>query len=185
MTHTHYTRKPTNVLAFQYDRQAKKDWPQWLQDYEIATPMGFQGVGAGAGVLLIPTKNGPTINVTAGEWIVYENAVKVEGKWKDGILLVFRKDLFDEAFDAHEVEEGYDEWLEAKVAKSMAQMNAGQTISGEDANARAREQLAEITAKAEAPVVGADPAADPAADAKGGKKKPAGDKPAEDAPAAE
>ena len=85
---TNYIRKPTVVQAFQYDRQAKKDWPQWLQDYQVATPMGLQGVGAGAGVLLVPAKNGPTINVTAGEWLVLEN----------GVLLVYRNDLFEAAF---------------------------------------------------------------------------------------
>ncbi|UTC28961.1 hypothetical protein MARCHEWKA_04490 [Brevundimonas phage vB_BpoS-Marchewka] len=167
---TKYTRQPTVVEAFQYDRQPKKDWPQWLQDYQVATPMGFQGVGAGAGVLLVPNKNGPTINVTPGEWVVFEN----------GVLLVFRNDLFEAAFQ----EEGYDEWLAEKVAKSTAQLDAGETITGEEANARAAAQLAEMSEKApaaEAPVV----AADPAADAKGGKKKPAGDKPTEDAPTAE
>ncbi|USN16193.1 hypothetical protein PAPPERLAPAPP_04520 [Brevundimonas phage vB_BpoS-Papperlapapp] len=172
---TKYIRQPNLVEAFQYNRQPKAEWPQWLQDYQIATPMGFQGVGAGAGVLLVPAKNGPTINVTVGEWVVYENDV----------LLVFRNDLFEAAFQ----EEGYDEWLAEKVAKSQAQLDAGETITGEDANARAAAQLAAMSDKepaAEAPVVGADPVTpEPAADVKGGKKKPAGDKPTEDAPAAE
>lgn len=147
---TQYTRKPTVVEAFQYDRQPQKDWPQWLKDYQVATPMGFQGVGAGPGVLLVPNKNGPTINVTVGEWVVYEN----------GVLLVFRNDLFEAAFEG----------AAATEAPAAAEAPA--------------ETVTPIVAKDEIIVPAADTAETPVAD-KGGKKKPAGDKPAEDAPAAE
>lgn len=95
---TTYTRKPTQAQAFQYKRQAKKDWPQWVQDYEVSTAMGMQQIGAGAGVLLLPVKNGPTINVTDGDWLVLEN----------GVLLVFRNDLFEAAFQADGAAEASD-----------------------------------------------------------------------------
>lgn len=155
-----YTRKPNAVEAFQYDRQPKAEWPQWLQDYQVATPMGFQGVGAGAGMLLVPTKNGPTINVTVGEWVVYENGVKdADGKLTNGVLLVFRDDLFRAAFDI----EGADETA---------------AVEAPAAEAPAAETPVEVPAAEAA-------ATPPVADAKADKKKPAGSKPAEDAPAAE
>lgn len=126
---TEVTRKPTTAQAWQYSRQAKKDWPTWVQDYQVHTPMGPQSPGAGAGVLLLPTKNGPTINVSDGEWLVLEN----------GALLVFRDETFQASFDV-------------------------------PSNA--------------APVVEPTPTTEPVKPAKG-DKKPAGDKPAEDAPAVE
>ncbi|USN15389.1 hypothetical protein KIKIMORA_02430 [Brevundimonas phage vB_BpoS-Kikimora] len=86
---TEVTRKATTAQAWQFTRQPKKDWPTWVQDYQVHTPLGPQSPGLGAGVLLLPTKNGPTINVTDGEWLVQEN----------GALLVFRDETFHASFD--------------------------------------------------------------------------------------
>lgn len=67
-----YTRLPTPALAWKYDKQPQPDWPEWVRTYEIATPVGLQRIGAGPGILLVPTKGGTTINVPAGDFVVLE-----------------------------------------------------------------------------------------------------------------
>lgn len=70
-----YVRRPTPAKAWKYDRQPQAEWPQWVRDYEVATTMGLQRIGAGPGILLVPTKNGTTLNVPAGDYVVLEGAV--------------------------------------------------------------------------------------------------------------
>jgi len=68
-----YIRRPTPVKAWRYARQPQAEWPQWLLDYEVSTPIGLQRIGAGPGVLLVPTKSGITLNVVDGDYVVLEN----------------------------------------------------------------------------------------------------------------
>lgn len=92
---TEYTRKPTTAKAWQYTKQAKAEWPQWVRDYEVSTNMGLQPIGAGPGILLIPQKAGATINVTDGEWLVLEDG----DDGKAGKIRVYKDENFRKHFD--------------------------------------------------------------------------------------
>lgn len=92
---TEYTRKPTTAKAWQYGKQAKAEWPQWVRDYEVATNMGLQPIGAGPGLLLIPQKTGATIQVTDGEWLVLED----DDEGKPGKIRVYKDENFRKHFD--------------------------------------------------------------------------------------
>jgi len=70
-----YQRRPTTALAWKYDPATPQDeWPSWVRDYEVSTTMGLQRIGAGMGVLLIPTKGGVTLNLQPGDYVVQEGA---------------------------------------------------------------------------------------------------------------
>lgn len=84
-----YTRKPNAVEAFRYDKQAQKDWPQWLLDHRITTSMGIQPVGTNMGLINIPQRHGPTVAVEVGDWVVLE----------DGVLTAYKDEAFQAAFD--------------------------------------------------------------------------------------
>lgn len=121
---TQYTRKPTTVEAYRYDRQPQKDWPQWLQDYRATTNMGLIPVGSFGGVMNLPQKHGPTVTVGIGEWVVLEN----------GVLTAWKDEAFKAAFDGFEGE-------------AEAEAPATETASADTAPAPATE-----TPAADAPV---------------------------------
>ena len=153
---TTFTRKPTAVEAWRYDRQPKTDWPQWLQDFQVTTNMGLQPIGAGPGVLLIPSKSGATANVPAGDWIVLEN----------GVITAYKDAAFRAAFDGD-----FDTPAAAQAAAEVTTGPEEADASVEAAAAPAAEAPAETTP---APTTG-----------RGRQKAGGTETPAEDAPAAE
>lgn len=87
---TIYRRKATPVDAWRYEGQPQAEWPEWVRDHRVPTNMGLVPIAAGAGVLLLPTKGGTTINVTQGQFLVLE----------DGAVAVFKPEKFEQFFDA-------------------------------------------------------------------------------------
>jgi hypothetical protein len=160
---TQYIRKAVPVQAFQYDKQPQKDWPKWLQDYTVTTTMGIQPVGSFGGLLNIPQKHGPTVNVNAGEWVVLEN----------GALSVYKNEAFEAAFRAETVQA--PEAAEAPAAGETTETVVTETPAADAAAAPAETPAAEpAAAEQPAPTTG-----------RGRGKASGGAAAAEDAPAAD
>lgn len=84
-----YVRKPTEIRVFAYAGQGRDDWPQWLQDYTVYTPLGFAPVVADAiGTLIVPTASGVADNIVAGGFVV----------WEDGVVTAYPQHKFNETF---------------------------------------------------------------------------------------
>lgn len=150
-TETTHRRKPTEVQAYQYRRQPRTEWPQWLQDYQIATlNMGMQPVGAGPGVMLVPSKSGVTTNVTDGEWVVLDTGLA------GGQLTVFKNDAFQAQFEAI----GADEPAPAvpEAAPAVEQVSADPAPAAP--KGRAKTAAAPVAEKTEAETAAPEGASD-------------------------
>ena len=102
---TDYRRKPTPAKAWQYDRQPQAQWPEWVRNHRVNTNMGQQPIGAGAGVVLVPTKGGTTVNMVVGDFLVLEGDTHtdpVNGTIHGGTLTVLKPDAFEAQFETAE-----------------------------------------------------------------------------------
>lgn len=131
---TNYTRKPTPALAWQYKKERQADWPEWARKYRVATNMGQQPLGAGPGVLLVPTKAGGTINAIEGDYLVLEGETSedaLSGTIYGGILSVFKPAAFAENFaevaEATSVVEAPEPAAEVAIPKASRAKPAADT----------------------------------------------------------
>lgn len=83
-----YVRLPSKVKAWQFQGQPQDQWPEWVRDIRVTTPMGQTPIGLGAGVLLVPTSTGVTRNAVFGHWVVLE----------DGGVYSYKPEKFEEFF---------------------------------------------------------------------------------------
>lgn len=84
-----YVRKPTEIRVFPYLGQPRVEWPAWLQDYSVYTPLGEAPVSVDAiGTLIVPAPSGVATNIVAGGFVV----------WEDGLISAYKAHQFNETF---------------------------------------------------------------------------------------
>jgi hypothetical protein len=85
---------PSKVKAWQFQGQPQDQWPEWVREIRVTTPMGQTPIGLGAGVLLVPTASGVTRNAQQGHWLVLE----------DGGVYTYKPEKFEEFFVSADAE---------------------------------------------------------------------------------
>jgi len=69
-----YVRRPSEIKVFRYEGQARSEWPEWVQDYSVYTPIGSQPVSIDAvRTLIVPQAEGAAHQGRIGSFIVLEH----------------------------------------------------------------------------------------------------------------
>lgn len=71
---THF-RKRSPVQAWQFQGQPAAEWPEFVRDFKINTMRGWLHPSLSLGIVILPQKFGPDIQVQKGDWLVLEHGM--------------------------------------------------------------------------------------------------------------
>jgi hypothetical protein len=131
-----YVRLPSQVKAWQFHGQPQDQWPEWVREIRVTTPMGQTPIGLGAGVLLVPTASGVTRNAQQGHWLVLE----------DGGVYTYKPEKFEEFFASADAEPATPV-VEPQAAAPVVEKPAATRAKPEPAPTPAAEEAAAAPAE--------------------------------------